>query len=475
MQKIPAGPQGHPVIGNLLDYMRDPLSFCLRGAREFGDVLRLRVPGLTSYQLNHPDLIDSVLVRNQQNFVKDRYTRDLRNLLGNGILVSEGDFWRRQRRLAQPAFHPKRVESYGQIMVDSALRLLSGWSDGQRFDVHEQMMRLTMEIVARTLFDADVSSDAAEIGAAFDDIMKDHNSLLSMARIFLPPGLRLLGELPTPSRIRRIRAVRRLDRTVYRIIAERRVSGQDRGDLLSMLLHAQDEDGASMTDQQVRNESVTLFAAGHETTALALSFTWYLLALHPKVAERLRIELDSVLGERSPTVSDMPRLRYTEWVVRESMRLYPPAWAIGREALTDCELGGYHVPAGTQILIAQWVMHRDPRYFEQPEEFRPERWDGDFAKRLPRFAYFPFGGGPRVCIGNSFAMMEAILLLATIARSYELRLERGFKLELFPSITLRPKHGIPMILTKRPNLDIAGAGASASREDEQPRVSSAAS
>jgi cytochrome P450 len=303
------------------------------------------------------------------------------------------------------------------------------------------MMRLTLEIVARTLFGASVEGQAERVGRAMDVVMKYWASPVALF-----PWLQWL---PTPGNRRYRQAVRELNGIIADTIARRRGAGPDGDDLLSRLLTERDEDGKQMTDQELRDEVVTLFLAGHETTALALSFCFYLLAQHPEAAARLCAELDEVLGERAPTVADVPRLRYTDWVVKESMRLYPPAPSIGREALNDCEIGGYHVPKGAQIALSQWVVHRDPRWYDDPEAFKPERWDNDLARRLPRCAYFPFGDGPRICIGNHFALMEAVLILATIARRCCLTLVPGYRLELLPSITLRPKRGMPMVLTER--------------------------
>jgi cytochrome P450 len=302
-------------------------------------------------------------------------------------------------------------------------------------------MELTLEIVAKTLFDADVRGKAGEVGEALEVAMDRFASQGSIVRM-------LDNFLPTPGRIRYQRAVRRLEEIIYRFIDEHRQSGRDAGDLLSMLLAARDEDGSQMSDRQLRDEVMTIFLAGHETTALALSWTFYLLALNPGTERKLMAELDQLSG-KAPGISDLGRLSYTERVIKEAMRLYPPAWSIGREAIEECEIGGYNLPPGTQVYMIQWTMHRNPRYFEDPEEFRPERWTEDFEKRLPRFAYFPFGGGPRLCIGNSFAIMEAVLILATIAQRFKLTLAPAQTITPWPSVTLRPKTGIRMRLDRR--------------------------
>ncbi len=442
---MPHGPKGNFLLGVMAEFNRSPLAFIERMAREYGDVVRARFFYLNSYFLFHPRDIEQVLVTDSRNFAKPRTVRTpfFCRLVGNGLLTSEGEFWRRQRRLAQPAFHRGRINAYGETMVAYAEQMLDNWREGEERDVHQDMTQLTMQIVTRTLFNTDVTHDAEHINAALKVIVEPFSSQATLKWI-------LDNRLPTRAHRRFHEAVRQIDEFLYRIINQRRASGEDHGDLLSMLLQAQDEeDGTRMTDQQLRDETMTLFLAGYETTSLALSWAWYLLAQHPEVETRLWQELDEVLAGRAPQVSDMPRLRYTEMIARETMRVYPPAYIIGREAVRDCEVGGYRVPAGMQLFIPAWVVHHDARFFEKPEEFRPERWTPDFVKELPRYAYFPFGGGPRVCIGNSFAMMEFILLLATIAQKFQLRLVPEHKVELYPALSLRPRHGIKVILHRR--------------------------
>ena len=443
-QNVPPGPKGRPLVGNLLAYSRDPLGFLTRCAREYGDVVRLGFPGPPAYLISHPEGVESVLVKNNKNFVRDRYTRAELSLLGNGLLVNEGDSWRRQRRLAQPAFHRRRVEAFGETMVSFTERLLDGWRDGETLDVHAEMMRLTLEIVAKTLFDADISGEAEGVGRAMGVIMA-HSSDQGN-NVFL----RMLPDsIPTPGNLAYRRAIRRLDAMVYALVEERRRSGTDTGDLISMLLHAEDEDGRVMSDRQLRDEAMTIILAGHETTAIALSWTWYLLGRHPEVEARLVAELGKVLGGRPPTIEDLPRLRYADAVLKESMRLYRPAWAVGREALADCEIGGYHVPAGTQMFISQYVIQRDCRFFDRPETFDPDRWIDGRTEGLAPYAYFPFGGGPRLCIGSGFAKMEAALLLGAVAQRFGLELVSGRPPVAQPSITLRPKDGIGAKLRER--------------------------
>jgi cytochrome P450 len=317
--------------------------------------------------------------------------------------------------------------------------MLDTWHGGEIRDLHAEMTQLTLEIVADTLFGNNVRTKVQDVGEALQAAISSYQA--RMSRLLLLPEW-----VPTPVNLRLRRAVRRLDKIVYRMIRHRRQTGERKNDLLSMLLHAQDVDGSRMTDQQVRDEAMTLFLAGHETTALALSWTWYLLAQHGVMADKLRAELERVLGGRSATPTDLPRLRYTECVIQESMRLYPPVYAIAREAIRNCNIGGYHVAAGTTIFMSQWVVHRDSRFFSDPETFRPERWTAGQATSCPRFAYFPFGGGPRICIGNTFAMMEAMLILATVARKYNATLLPGPPVFPKPFVTLRPSRPIYMRL-----------------------------
>jgi cytochrome P450 len=442
--KLPPGPKGRHLLGSAIELSRDWLGFLTRCAREYGDVVFFRFFRTPICLVNHPDLIESVLVKNHANFVKSKDYRVLRNALGDGLLTSEGEYWLRQRRLMQPAFHRERIAAYAAVMTAYTERMLAGWKDGDERDLHHDMMQLTLEIVAKALFDADVSRDAKDIGAALTVLVEQFLHQANLAFI-LPEKL----AVPATRKLRR--AVRRLDEIVYAMIRDRRASGAQPGDMLDLLLHAEDEEGNRMSDRQLRDEVTTLFLAGHETTALALSWTWMLLAQHPEIATRLGEELDRALAGRAPTTEDIPRLAYAEMVIKESMRLYPPAWGIGRQAVAPFELGGYELPAGTNVFICQWIVQRDPKFFPDPECFDPERWRDDPQRTgaLPRFAYFPFGGGPRVCIGASFAMMEAVLLLSTIAQKFRMTLVPGRPIELLPSITLRPKHGVHARLTRR--------------------------
>lgn len=409
--------------------------------RDYGDIVTMRYYNFRVFFVSHPDYIEQVLVTDNRKFIKGRILRKNRQLFGNGLLTSEGDFWLRQRRLAQPAFHRARIASYADTMVKFASRIASEWSSGEERDIHAEMMRLTLSIVAKTLFDADVDREAQRVGHALEAIMHLNSDF---RKLLITPTW-----LPTPRKIRATFATAKLNRIIYRFIDERRATGTDNGDLLSMLLAARDDDGSRMTNRQLRDESITIFLAGHETTANALSWTWMLLSQNPQVEATLHEELDRVLAGRAPTVEDLPDLRYTGHVVTESMRLYPPAWGMARIAIEDAEIAGYPIPKGCGVSLAQWVVHRDPRWFEAPLEFRPERWEGDLLKRIPRFAYFPFGGGPRQCIGNNFAVMEATLLLATLAQQFRISLMPGREIIPAASITLRPKTGIWGKIEKR--------------------------
>ncbi|MGC2467558.1 MAG: cytochrome P450 [Candidatus Acidiferrum sp.] len=419
----------------------DPLGYFTQIVREYGDVVGLRILNFRILLINHPDHIEDVLVNHPRQFIKGRVLQANKRVFGRGLLTSEGEFWLRQRRLAQPAFHRARIAGYASTMVEYTERLLHEWQHGEERDIHKEMMRLTLQIVGKTLFDADVERDAQDIGKSLELLLELGANF--RRTIFIPQWI------PTPTNVRLERAIRQIEKVLYRIIAEKRSSGRDAGDLLSMLLAAQDEDGSRMTDRQLRDEAITLFLAGHETTANTLSWTWWLLAQNPAVEAKLHAELKAVLAGRAPSLDDLSKLVYTNHVITESLRLYPPAWGTARTAIEDLEIAGYSVPKNSGVSFAQWTVHRDPRWYDAPEEFRPERWEGDLLKRLPRFAYFPFGGGPRQCIGNTFALMESALVLATIAQHYRFRLVEGHPVVPLASITLRPRHGIRATLESR--------------------------
>lgn len=439
----PPGPQGQFLSGNLTEFRRDPLALLVRCRRDYGDVVALRFFNIHGCLLSHPDFIEQVLIAQSRNFAKGRALQISRSVLGNGLITSEGELWQRQRRLIQPAFHRERTSAYGKVMVEETCRMLDRWPSGRRLDVHAEMMSLTLGIVAKALFSTSLKAEGEVIGETLRIFMDHFVSFRSVWRRLIPESF------PTPWNLRYRRAIANLDAIVYRIIGERRSGGGGAGDLLSMLLSAEDEDGSRMSDRQIRDEAVSLFLAGHETTAIALSWAWYLLSQHPEAESRLIEELETVLAGRPAAVSDLPRLAYSEMVIKESMRLYPPVYAVTRQALSDFEVGGYRVAAGTQVAMSQWVVHRDPRWFPEPDRFLPERWADGLERRLPRFAYFPFGGGPRVCIGTAFAMMEAVLLLATIAQRFHIQVLPDPPVLVWPSFTLRPKNGIHVQVLER--------------------------
>jgi len=441
---LPPGPRGSFFSGCLPAFRADRVDFLARCAREHGDICSFRLAHRRVFLLNHPDLVEQVLVTDSRHFVKHFALRVNPLVLGKGLLTSAGDFWLRQRRLMNPAFQRQQVACYAPAMVALAEQMLRRWTPGQAVDIHAEMNRLTLEIAARTLFAADVGDQADAVGAALRVLLDVF--MARFGRLLLPPTW-----VPTPQNLRLRRAVRRLDAIIYGFIAQRRQHPEQTNDLLSLLLRARDEeDHTGMTDRQLRDEAMTLFLAGHETTALVLSWTWYLLATHPEAEARVAAEAAAVLGDRSATAADWPRLPFIEQVVLEAMRLYPPAFVMGREAIQPLAIGGYHVPAGTTILLSQWLLHRDGRFWDEPARFVPERWTATAEQRRPRFAYFPFGGGPRLCIGNHFAMQEVVLLLATIARRYRFTVRDGYQAAIDPTFTLRPRGGIPAVLTRQP-------------------------
>ena len=442
--KRPPGPARSFPFAGLLTYRRGPLPYFQNLAKQYGDISHFRIGPQQALFINHPDLIKDVLVTNHQNFMKGLVLQRAKRLLGEGLLTSEGDFHRRQRRLAQPAFHRQRVATYAAVMTEYAMRTAQRWRDGETLDMSQEMMRLTLGIVGKTLFDADVESDSGDVGNAMSVVMELFDTLTM-------PFFELLQKLPLPQLRRFDSAREKLDRIIYRLIDDRRRSGIDRGDLLSMLLLAQDEegDGGRMTDQQLRDELLTIFLAGHETTANALTWTWYLLSQHPDIEKKLHEEIDEVLGEKPAAFDDVARLKYTEMILAESMRLYPPAWAVGRLSIVDCEIGGYAVPPKTLVLMSQYVMHRDERFYPEPHVFDPLRWTAEARESRPQFSYFPFGGGPRRCIGEGFAWMEGALLIATLAQQWRMRLFANHPVALKPLITLRPKHGMRMTIRSR--------------------------
>ena len=421
----------------------DPLTFGLDVARRFGDIAHYHVGPLHVYQVNHPDLVRQILVDEPEKFYKARLIKHaFSRFAGEGLLTSDGAHWRQQRRLMQPAFNHSHLTTYGSVMVEYAHQMIDSFPEGQVIEVNAEMAALTLRVVIKCLFGTDITRETQDLGPLMVAVLDAANQRLN-AVLDVPPWV------PTRRNLREKRAVARLDSMLQAFITARRASGGNENDLLSVLLAATDEEsGARMTDRQLRDEMMTLVLAGHETTATALTWTWYLLTQHPTIESELLDELQRVLHGRTPTAADLPNLPYTDMIVREAMRLYPPAPGVAREPIQDVTIGGYDVPKGSLVTVNMYALHRDPRFFDEPDRFKPERFARGWEDRLPRYAYLPFGGGPRVCIGNGFAMMEARLILATIAQRRRLSLEPGQEIVPVQLVTVRPKHGIRMKLTQ---------------------------
>ena len=431
-QGRPQGPPGIYGARNTLRFASNPLPW-LRGlADEHGDLVRMKLLGRHYLIVSHPDDIERILVKEARIMKREDGVKIIGRVLGQGLLTSEGDLWKRQRKLMAQAFSAKRIHDYGAAMVRVADEALGHWRSGQTANLHQEMTRITMKVVADVLFGASMDARNVEVVGGALEVINEYASGSVEAL------LRVSKWMPTPRNVRVNRAVAALDRVVYGIIARRR-AGEQRDDLLGTLLAARDDDGAGMSDSQLRDEVMTLFLAGHETTSLALAHALYLLSKHPVIDRRLHEETASALQGRIPTADDLRALPFTDWVLKETMRLYPPAWATGRENTEAFEIRGLKIPVGTQLIASQWLVHRDARWFPNPEGFDPERWSPERAKDVPRYAYFPFGGGPRVCIGNHFAMMEATLLLALIVQRFRIELLAGERLDLKPAVTLRQK------------------------------------
>jgi cytochrome P450 len=461
--EYPPGPSNKMRPAKLLrEFLHDPIKTLQSISYKYGDISHFKLGRQHVYLINNPDYIQKVLVYDHRNFTKGKRLQLAKTLLGEGLVTSEGDLHDRQRRIIQPLFHPKQITTYGKVITDYAASLNQRWKDGETRDILKEMMQLTLSIICKSVLNYEVESEAEEVGKALT-ICRNYSK-----RLQSPLG-QVLNKIPILPNVKGARkAKEELDKLVYGLIKERRqrpesdVKSYD--DLLTRLLLAQDTieprpgagtggtDSASsgMSDKQVRDEIMTIFIAGHETTANALTWTFYLLSQHPGAEEKLLAELGTVLdNNRTATIDDIPKLKYTEKVLRESMRLYPPVWSLGRSVDTDYPLGGYTVPAGSTIMMSQYVMHRDTRYYTEPDQYNPDRWVSESRSSLPRFSYFPFGGGIRACIGEPFAWMEGILVLATICRQWKMRLVPGHRVELDPAITLRPKYGMKMKLERR--------------------------
>lgn len=440
------GPKGLPWLGSVLPAWKDPVSLFMQSRKDFGDVVRFKFGPYDYYLVNDPDVIRHVLVDGAKTYTKSRNYLGLKLVLGDGLLTSEGDFWRRQRKLAQPAFHRESMEEFAHQMSYATRAMLTRWeaedakgdagSSSDAFCALAEMMRLTFRIVGLTLFSTDVDAEAQEVGQAMTVAMH-HADDWAEALWNFPAWV------PTPKNVRFKSAMKTLDSVVYRIIESRRADPTQKKDLLGMLMAAVDESGeGGMTDKQLRDEVITLVLAGHETTANLLAWTFYLLSSRPEITARIREEAKAVLGDRDPALADVPRLAYTKMVLEEVLRLYPPAWAFERQSTTTDKLGAFDIAKGSIVGVSPYVLHRHPKFWENPEEFDPTRFSAEKSAARSRYSYLPFGGGPRMCIGNAFAMMEAQIILAMVARDYVLTKEPTHPVELDPRITLRPRHGI---------------------------------
>jgi len=435
------GPAGEPFLGNIRAFVRNPLKFFEMMAREYGDLSRIRYVNQDSVLVAHPDQVREVLVTQQKAMRKGPGLQRLRPLLGNSLLIADHEDHKRLRRLSQPAFTKQNLQAYDRHVTEEAIRLEADWRDGMRLDMSEAMMTLALRIVARALLGADMKASVPAVAETLD-------AALALWQKGFNPITRLYHLFPTARRRRFLRAKAAMDGIIDGLVQSHRL-GEGLGDnLLGMLVAATDEEsGQKLTDRELRNEVVTMMMAGHETTANALTWTWSLLSDHPEVEATLHAEIDAVLGDRLPTTDDLEKLPYTRQVFTEAMRLYPPAWSTSRTTLEDIDLGGHAIPKGTLLFVSQWICHRDPRWFEEPERFRPERWDDGWQPH--RGAYFPFGGGPRQCIGERFAWMEGILLLSYLGRRWRFRRDPDHRVIPYAVVTLRPKGGMPMTAIAR--------------------------
>jgi cytochrome P450 len=441
---LPPGPKGLPWLGTLLWLYRDFPGWLHTMGHDYGGISSTRLGPTTMWMVNAPELIEEVLMGRHRQCVKDPSTRELRSLVGTGLLTSEGELWRQSRRLAAPPLQPKRIADYAPTMVACAERMFSGFAEDEIRDIDADVYALTLEIAGKTLLGFDTRAETERMARILDVSMQHFVRQLQSWHGVIPPWL------PTRARLAFERAVDELDEMIYRVIARCRSEDPPADHLLARLVHARSEEGEALSDKQIRDEAVTMLLAGHETTALTLAYACYLVSNHPEVGQKLQGEVDRVVGARVPGVGDLPKLKYLDAVLSETLRLYPPAYLIGREVCEPFELGGYHVPRGTQLIMSPWNVHRSARVHAEPERFDPERWLDPARAPASRFAYFPFGGGPRVCIGSHFALQEAALVLAILVQRWELSAVPGFELRLLPAVTLRPAPGgVPIHIRRR--------------------------
>ncbi len=442
---VPPGPKGLGHLKATYEFMGgEQVPFMRKMQREYGDFVNFRLGTFNNYLISDPEMIHEVLIGKSKVFKKDAITHDLEELLGQGLLTAEGEYWRRNRKIAAPALKRKQIASYADTMVSLTAKHMDAWKQGHQTELHHDMMQLTMAIVVKTLFNLDPGEEVAAVEESIEKAMHFFHLNTHTLWRFMPEAL------PMKARDDFYAAIEMLNSVIYKLIEDRRNSDEEGDDLLHRLILATDEDGNHMTDAQLRDEAITMFLAGHETTALTISYTWRLLAENPDVARRLYQEVDDILGGKPATVDDVRKLKYTEAIIKESLRIHPPAWIIGREPTEDVEIGPYLIPKGAQVLMCQSVLQMLPKYFVEPTQFRPERWlDPEFEKSLPRHVYMPFGGGPRVCIGNHFAMMEAILVVATMTQHVELDMDLSIPLTKQPAVTWRPTSPLNISVSRR--------------------------
>jgi cytochrome P450 len=439
---LPPGPKPINPLKNLLLFRKDSLSFLKKISQEYGDIVRFKIGSLPVVYINHPDHIKEVLSTQNSNFVKGRPLELAKKLLGEGLLTSEGEYHKQHSRIMQPAFHRKMMEAYSPAMSEYANRLMKGWKDGGEVDMMKDMIQMSTGIAGKTLFSVDLEKDAPEINKSLESVLN------IFGRITLPLSEWLL-KIPLPGTIRFFKAKNKLDNTIYKIINDRKNTPQKNTDLLGLLLQAQEDPNGGFDDKQIRDEALTLLLTAFDTTSLALTWTWYLISQHPQIEAELHQELDRVLQGRTPSWEDYPKLEFTKMVFTESMRLYPPIYLIARQSIKPIEMGGYRIPAKTMVLISPYLIQRDSRFFQEPELFNPKTWSNRVSNQSSKYEYFPFSEGPRSCIGQHYAWLEGIMVLATIAQNWKIRLAPDQKVETSQLLNLRPKYGMRMQLFKR--------------------------